>query len=75
MQETTTGNDPSEGAPDDAAASHAGAEPQRRQRERSGMLGEPAGIPPGTDGHSDGTERDDPVHEQVPQDGEDHWRR
>jgi hypothetical protein len=37
-------------------------------------LGEPAGIPPGGTGTSDGSERGDPVHEQVPQDG-DHWRR
>ncbi len=51
-----------------------GEEPQRRQRERSGILGEPAGIPPGGKGTSDGSERGDPVHEQVPQDG-DHWRR
>ena len=51
-----------------------GEEPQRRQRERSGILGEPAGIPPGSQGVSDGSERGDPLHEQVPQDG-DHWRR
>ncbi len=49
-------------------------EPQRRDRERSGILGEPAGIPPATEGTSDGSERGDPIHEQVPQDG-DHWRR
>ena len=58
-----------EGAPDASSD-----EPQRRQRERSGILGEPAGIPPGGEGTSDGSERSDPVHEQVPQDG-DHWRR
>jgi hypothetical protein len=56
------------------AARQAGEEPQTRERERSGILGEPAGIPPGTQGSSDGSERSDPVHEQVPQDG-DHWRR
>ena len=49
-------------------------EPQRRERERSGILGEPAGIPPESAGTSDGSERSDPMHEQVPQDG-DHWRR
>ena len=60
---------PSESAPDAG-----GEEPQRRQRERSGILGEPAGIPPASEGTSDGSERGDPIHEQVPQDG-DHWRR
>ena len=58
----------------DVATDQASAEPQRRQRERSGILGEPAGIPPGSEGTSDGSERDDPIHEQAPQDG-DHWRR
>lgn len=62
------------GKPDGASANKAGEEPQRRQRERSGILGEPAGIAPGSVGTSDGAERDDPIHEQVPQDG-DHWRR
>lgn len=60
-------------SPDDAS-SPTSEEPQRRQRERSGILGEPAGIPPDSEGTSDGSERDDPIHEQVPQDG-DHWRR
>ena len=55
-------------------ADRASEEPQRRQRERSGILGEPAGTPPGSEGSSDGSERGDPIHEQVPQDG-DHWRR
>ena len=58
----------------DERARQAGEEPQTRERERSGILGEPAGIPPGTSGTSDGSERSDPVHEQVPHDG-DHWRR
>lgn len=61
--------------PNDDASGEASEEPQRRQRERSGMLGEPAGIAPGTTGTSDGSERTDPVHDQAPQDGEDHWRR
>jgi hypothetical protein len=59
--------------PDDAPR-EPGQEPQTRERERSGILGEPAGIPPGSVGTSDGSERGDPIHEQVPQDG-DHWRR
>ena len=59
-------------APD--VASEASEEPQRRQRERSGILGEPAGIPPGAACTSDGSERGDPMHDQAPQDG-DHWRR
>ena len=63
--------------PDDRAAKQAeraGEEPQRRERERSGILGEPAGIAPGTEGRSDGSERTDPIDAQVPVDG-DHWRR
>ena len=74
MQPTPTNDGSTFDTPADAAAREAGEEPQRRQRERSGILGEPAGIPPGATGQSDGSERDDPVHEQVPQDG-DHWRR
>ena len=50
-------------------------EPQTRERERSGILGEPAGVPPGSSSTSDGSERDDPLHDQVPHDGKDHWRR
>ena len=61
--------------PEDPSAERAAEEPQRRDRQRSGMLGEPAGIPPGGDGRSDGSDRDDPIHEQVPDDGKDHWRR
>jgi len=60
--------------PAEQPSSAGGEEPQRRERERSGILGEPAGIPPGDEGQSDGSERSDPIHEQVPQDG-DHWRR
>jgi len=71
MQQPRTEND----TPEDPAAEKAGAEPQRRDRQRSGMLGEPAGIPPGDEGRSDGSEREDPIHEQVPDDGKDHWRR
>ena len=74
MTATPTAGDSIFDTPEDAAARKAGEEPQRRQRERSGILGEPAGIAPGTEGTSDGSERADPVHEQAPQDG-DHWRR
>jgi hypothetical protein len=73
MQETPVQSGTVVRSPDDAA-SGTGEEPQRRQRERSGILGEPAGIPPGSEGTTDGSERSDPIHEQVPQDG-DHWRR
>ena len=59
----------------DPSTEKAGEEPQKRDRQRSGMLGEPAGIPPGDAARSDGSERDDPIHEQVPDDGKDHWRR
>ena len=34
-----------------------------------------SGIPPGDEGRSDGSEREDPIHEQVPDDGKGHWRR
>ncbi len=61
--------------PEDDSARKKGEEPQRRERERSGILGEPAGIPPSSEERSDGSERDDPIHEQVPNDGVDHWRR
>ena len=44
--------------PPDDATNQAGAEPKRRRRERSGTRGEPAGIPPGSEGTSDGSERD-----------------
>ena len=71
MQQPRTEQD----TPEDPTAETAGAEPQRRDRQRSGMLGEPAGIPPGDEGRSDGSEREDPIHEQVPDDGKDHWRR
>jgi hypothetical protein len=63
------------GTPADGSAPNAAEEPQRRDRQRSGILGEPAGVPPGDEVSSDGSERDDPVHEQVPNDGQDHWRR
>ena len=63
------------GTPGIPSADRAAEEPQRRDRQRSGLLGDPAGIPPGNEGHSDGSERDDPIHEQVPDDGKDHWRR
>ena len=74
MQDTSTDTGATPSPQDDGSVQHPDAEPQRRQRERSGMLGEPAGIPPGSEGGSDGSEREDPIHEQVPQHG-DHWRR
>lgn len=74
MQQPPTDSGPKLGTPEDPPAHEAAAEPQRRARERSGILGEPAGTPSGTDG-SDGSERDDPIHEHVPDDGKDHWRR
>ena len=73
MQEPTVESGTVVRSPEDAPDASS-KEPQRRQRERSGILGEAAGIPPGGEGTSDGSERGDPVHEQVPQDG-DHWRR
>jgi hypothetical protein len=75
MQQPTmaSGSDP--GAPGHAPVQEATEEPQRRERERSGILGEPAGVPPADAGDSDGSERGDPLHEQVPDDGKDHWRR
>ncbi|HEX2541157.1 MAG TPA: hypothetical protein VHM00_08750 [Caldimonas sp.] len=75
MQQPLTEQGSGSGRPDDSPEQTAAEEPQRRERERSGMLGEPAGIPPGEEGSSDGSERDDPLHEQVPDDGKDHWRR
>ena len=75
MQPTPTGSGPGSETTDDPSTPAADGEPQRLDRERSGMLGEPAGIAPGNAGRSDGSERDDPVHEQVPDDGKDHWRR
>jgi hypothetical protein len=69
MQQPPTEN----GTPDDPSAERAVEEPQRRDRQRSWMLGEPAGIPPGNEGLSDGSQADH--HEQVPNDGKDHWRR
>src|SRR5687767_6783957 len=35
------------GTPENPSAPSAAEEPQRRDRARSGMLGEPAGVPPG----------------------------
>jgi hypothetical protein len=75
MQQPSTENDSIFVTPEDGSAQKPGEEPQRRERERSGILGEPAGTPPGSEGGSDGSERDDPLHEQVPDDGVDHWRR
>ena len=75
MQQSPPGSDPDLGTSEDSSAQGVAEEPQRRQRERSGILGEPAGIPPGEEGSSDGSERDDPLHDQVPNDGKDHWRR
>jgi hypothetical protein len=72
MQQPQTEIGTSDGDP---SPDRAAEEPQRRDRQHSGMLGEPAGIPPGDEGRSDGSERDDPIHEQVPDDGKDHWRR
>ena len=54
--------------------SESGEEPQKRERVRSGILGEPAGLPPGGEESSERFERPDPIQEQAPQDG-DHWRR
>ena len=75
MQQPPMESGSTSGTSEDPSAQRAAEEPQRRERERSGMLGEPAGIPPGNEGSSDGSERDDPIHEQVPNDGKDHWRR
>lgn len=75
MQQPPTKTGSELGAPEDSSAERAAEEPQRRERKRSGILGEPAGIPPGTEVSSDGLERDDPLHQQVPDDGKDHWRR
>ena len=61
--------------PSGAPGHDASEQPQRRERERSGILGEPAHIPASAGEGSDGSERSDPVHEQVPHDGVDHWRR
>ena len=75
MQTTPMGSDSGLGTPDDSSQQTPSEEPQKPARERSGMLGEPAGIPPGRAGSSDGSERGEPIHEQVPNDGKDHWRR
>ena len=75
MQQKPTESGSTSATPEEPSTPRTAEEPQRRERERSGMLGEPAGIPSGNEGSSDGSERDDPIHEQVPDDGKDHWRR
>lgn len=75
MPDVTPDNTTSPDPTGDLPARDPSEQPNRRERERSGILGEPANAGPDAVDASDGSERDDPLLEQVPHDGVDHWRR
>lgn len=61
-------------APGEAAQQERSEEPQRRSREGSGILGEPAAVDRPVESPTGSGDRPDPTHEQVPTD-HDQWRR